>query len=100
MQVTPINSVSSELVSNPLRSQSRVQRTVDPQEEAAFAQLASVGSQEPASAGAATDSNGGKKVTLEDVNKAIASGVVNNIMTQENEARTKLEKVMRGEDPE
>ena len=77
---------------------------MDPQEEAAFAQLASVGSQEPlatSSAGAATDSNGEKKeYTMEDVNKAVSLGIVNNIMTQESESRTKLEKVLRGEDPE
>lgn len=40
------------------------------------------------------------KATMEDVNKALTLGVVNNIMNQEAEQRQKLAAVIEGRDPE
>lgn len=102
MQVTPLNSISSELASTPTRSQSSVQRTVNPQDEANFAQLSSVSSKEPmaASSTGVTNTSGGKTATTGDVLKAITASIMNTIMTQGAENRAKIEKVMREEDPE
>ena len=103
MQVTPLNSISTDLTSSPTSSQSSVQRTVDPQDEVQFAQLASVSPQEPmatSSSVGVTNSSGGKSTTMEDFFKFATQGIVNNIITQGAEDRAKLEKVTLGEDPD
>jgi hypothetical protein len=105
MQVTPLNSISPELASSPLGTQSSVQRTVDPQDEAQFAQLASVSPQEPMAASSTkgtTKSSAGDDHThtMEDVFKTMTESILFKIMFQGAEDRAKIEKVTRGEDPE
>jgi len=98
MQVTALNSISPEFASSPTMYQSSVQRAVDSQVEADFAQLASASSQEPTAASSTGNSSGGNSLATGDVLKAISTSILNNIVTQAAEDRAKLEKLMRGEE--
>ena len=77
MTVNPASTVNgSGFSATPVPAQTPLQRTVSDSESEAFA--------------SAVQSTEEKKYTMEDVNKAIVLGVVNNINIQQEEARVKL----------
>lgn len=87
MTVNPTSTVSgSGFTATPVPAQTPLQRSVSDSESEAFA-----------SAVQSTEAK--KEYTLEDVNKAIVLGVVNNIMTQQAEDRTKLAALIEGREP-